>query len=61
MLNCVHHIQWVSEVPGGLHQCIHCHQVVAKKDVYPKFEELPEEFRKRWEAHEATRGSGREH
>lgn len=55
MLNCVHHIQWVQEVPGGLHQCIHCHQVVTQKDVYPKFEDLPEAFRRRWEAHEATR------
>ena len=55
MLNCVHHIQWVQEVPGGLHQCIHCHQVVTGKDVTPKIEDLPEAFRKRWAAHEATR------
>lgn len=55
MLNCVHHVQWVQEVAGGLHQCILCLQVVGKKDVYPKFEDLPEEFRSRWEAHEATR------
>lgn len=57
MLNCVHHIQWVQEVPGGLHQCILCYQVVTQKDVYPKFEDLPEAFRRRWEAHEATRES----
>ncbi len=55
MLNCVHHVQWIREVPGGLHQCILCQQVVTAKDVQPKLEELPEEFRKRWEAHEATR------
>lgn len=55
MLNCVHHVQWVQEVAGGLHQCIHCHQVVQKKDVTPRFEELPEAFRQRWEEHEARR------
>jgi hypothetical protein len=32
-----------------------CQQVVTAKDVYPKLEDLPEEFRRRWEAHEATR------
>jgi hypothetical protein len=43
------------EVPGGLHQCIQCSQVVSAKDVYPKLEDLPPEFRRRWEAYEATR------
>lgn len=52
---CVHHIQWVRELPDGLHQCIQCGQAVAAKDVYPKLEELPDDFRRRWEAHEATR------
>jgi hypothetical protein len=34
---------------------------VSAKDVYPKLEDLPEEFRRRWEEHEATRdGSKRE-
>ncbi len=42
---CVHHIQWVREVPGGLHQCIQCLQVVSRKDVYPKLEDLTEELR----------------
>jgi hypothetical protein len=42
-------------VDGGLHQCILCTQVVSKKDVYPKLEDLPEEFRLRWDAHEAKR------
>jgi hypothetical protein len=46
---------WVVEVPGGLHQCLQCSQVVSAKDVYPKPEDLPAEFRRRWEAHEATR------
>jgi len=32
-----------------------CQQVVTAKDVYPKLEDLPEEFRRRWEEHEATR------
>ncbi len=55
MLTCVHHIQWVREVPGGLHQCILCHQILTAKDVYPRLEDLPEELRRRWEAHEARR------
>lgn len=55
VLNCQHHIQWVREVAGGLHQCILCQQVVTRKDVYPKLEDLPDDFRKRWDAHEATR------
>lgn len=56
MPNCPHHVQWVRELPEGLHQCIQCHQLVTRKDVYPKLEDLPEEFRRRWERHEATRG-----
>ncbi len=55
MLNCPHHISWVRPVEGGLHQCILCTQVVTKKDVYPKLEDLTEELRRRWDAHEATR------
>lgn len=57
MPNCLHHVQWVRTVPGGLHQCIQCFQVVSKKDIYPKYEDLTDEFRRRWEAHEATRPS----
>jgi hypothetical protein len=53
--NCLHHVQWVQQVPGGLHQCILCFQVVTKKDIYPKYEDLTDEFRRRWDAHEATR------
>jgi hypothetical protein len=55
VLTCQHHVQWVRQVDGGLHQCILCMRVVTKKDVYPKLEDLPEEFRLRWDAHEATR------
>jgi hypothetical protein len=55
VLNCQHHISWVRPVAGGLHQCILCQQVVTRKDVYPKLEDLSEEIRRRWEAHEATR------
>jgi hypothetical protein len=55
VLNCQHHISWVRAVDGGLHQCILCTRVVTKKDVSPPLEELPEEFRRRWDAHEATR------
>jgi hypothetical protein len=55
VLNCQHHISWVREVAGGLHQCMLCTAVVTKKDVYPKLEDLPEEFQRRWDAHEATR------
>jgi hypothetical protein len=55
VLNCQHHISWVRAVDGGLHQCMLCTRVVTKKDVSPTLEELPEEFRRRWDAHEATR------
>lgn len=54
MPNCLHHVQWVRKIPGGMHQCIQCFQVVTKKDVYPKFEDLGDEYRRRWEAHEAA-------
>ncbi len=52
---CLHHIQWVRTVPGGLHRCIICGEIVGWKDVYPKPEDLSEDFRARWKAHEATR------
>jgi hypothetical protein len=55
VLTCVHHIQWVRPVDGGLHQCILCQQVVSRKDVYPKLEDLPAELRARWDEHEARR------
>lgn len=55
MLNCQHHVMWVTEVQGGLHQCILCSQVVSKKDVTPRMEDLPEDFVRRWDRWEATR------
>ncbi len=54
VLTCVHAVQWVRRVAGGLHQCILCQQVVGRKDVYPRFEDLTPEFRARWEAHERS-------
>lgn len=54
MLTCVHHVQWVRPVAGGLHQCTLCQQVVTKKDVYPKPEDLGPEFLRRWDEHEAS-------
>ncbi len=57
MLTCIHHVQWIREVPGGLHQCIQCFQVLARKDVYPRFEDLPEWVRRRWDEHEASGAS----
>jgi hypothetical protein len=50
---CVHHISWIVPVEGGLHQCIQCQQIVSRKDVYPKLEDLGEELRRRWDEHEA--------
>jgi hypothetical protein len=52
---CLHHVQWVRTLPGGLHQCGLCGELVRWGDVYPKPEDLSEDFRARWKAHEATR------
>jgi hypothetical protein len=49
---CLHHVMWVKAVKHGIHQCIQCGQVVTRKDIYPKFEDLPAEFQQRWEEHE---------
>jgi len=38
-----------------MHRCILCGEIVGWKDVYPKPEDLTEDFRARWRAHEATR------
>ncbi|HEY6106679.1 MAG TPA: hypothetical protein VIV59_11890 [Anaeromyxobacteraceae bacterium] len=53
-MNCPHHIQWIVPVTQGLHQCLQCTEVVTKKDVTPKFEDLGPEIQKRWDAHEAA-------
>jgi hypothetical protein len=54
VLTCVHHVSWIRPVAGGLHQCVHCHQVVRRSDVYPKLDDLPEELRRRWDEHEKS-------
>jgi hypothetical protein len=43
---------WAVAVERGLHQCIHCQQVITSKDLTPRFEDLPLEFQRRWAAHE---------
>lgn len=53
-MNCPHHVQWIVPVNDGLHQCLQCTEVVTKKDVTPKFEELGAEIQRRWDAHEAS-------
>ncbi len=53
-MNCPHHIQWVIPVAHGLHQCTQCGEIVGKKDVIPKFDELGAEAQSRWDAHEAA-------
>jgi hypothetical protein len=51
-MNCQHHVAWILPVRKGLHQCFQCWEVVTRKDVTPKFEDLSPEFQGRWEAHE---------
>jgi hypothetical protein len=53
-MNCPHHIQWVVPVAFGQHQCMQCWDLVTRKDVTPKFEDLAPDLQKAWEAHEAT-------
>lgn len=55
-LNCQHHVSWVRPIAGGLHQCNLCGSAVGRTDVYPKVDDLPEAFRRAWDAHEARRG-----
>jgi hypothetical protein len=52
MLSCTHHVSWVVPVDGGKHQCLYCREIVTKKDVYPKFEELGADYQARWDRHE---------
>jgi len=51
-MNCTHHLMWIVPVRSGLHQCIQCWQVVTRKDVAAKFEDLPPAFQRRWQEHE---------
>jgi hypothetical protein len=52
MLTCNHHVVWLRPIEGGKHQCSYCKEIVTKKDIYPKFEDLGPEFARKWEAHE---------
>jgi hypothetical protein len=54
---CQHHISWVIEVAPGMHQCILCTEVVNKKQITPKFDDLPAEFRRHWDEFEAGAGA----
>jgi hypothetical protein len=49
---CQHHVSWIVEVEPGVHQCIQCFEAVEKKQITPKFDEMPEAFRRRWDAFE---------
>ena len=52
MLACIHHVSWVVPVEGGKHQCLYCREIVAKKDIYPKFEEMGVDYQTKWDQHE---------
>ena len=52
MLSCIHHVTWLRAIEGGKHQCTYCREIVTKKDIYPKFEDLGAEFQQRWDRHE---------
>lgn len=52
MLACTHFVSWVVPVEGGKHQCVYCHATVAKKDIYPKFDDLGPAYQQKWDAHE---------
>jgi hypothetical protein len=58
MLACTHHVSWVVPVDGGKHQCLYCREIVTKKDVYPKFEELGADYQARWDRHEKGESAG---
>ena len=57
MLSCIHHVTWLRAVEGGKHQCSYCREIVTKKDIYPKFEDLGAEFQQRWDRHEQGEGA----
>jgi len=54
MLGCIHNVSWVVPAEGGKHQCLYCRELVTKKQIYPKFEDLGPEYQKKWDAHEGT-------
>ena len=39
---CQHHVSWVIEVDPGIHQCIQCFERVEKRQITPRFDELPD-------------------
>jgi hypothetical protein len=51
-LTCIHHVQWVVPIEGGKHFCQYCKTEVAKKDIYPKFDDLGDDFKQAWDRHE---------
>ena len=52
MLACTHHVSWIVPFEGGKHRCVYCHEIVTKKDVYPKFDDLGRDFQAKWDRHE---------
>lgn len=52
MLGCIHHVQWLLTAPEGKWRCNNCRALVTKREVYPKFEDLGDDFANRWELHE---------
>lgn len=52
MLACHHYVSWIVPVEGGKHQCLYCREIVTKKNVYPKFEDLGADYQREWDAHE---------
>jgi len=59
MLACIHHVSWVVPVDGNKHQCLYCREIVAKKDIYPKFEDLGADYQARWDRHEKGEDAGK--
>ncbi len=52
MLACNHHVSWVKPIEGGKFLCSYCKEEVARKQIYPKFEDLGADFQRKWDAHE---------
>jgi hypothetical protein len=52
MLACIHHVTWLRRIEGGKHQCGYCGDIVTKKEIYPKFEDLGTDFQLNWDRHE---------
>ncbi len=55
LLGCIHNVSWVVPVEGGKHQCLYCREIVTKKQIYPKFEDLGPDYQKAWDAHEGAK------